>query len=108
MAQPGIQIAAAKRVVTRVLLALLLLFCLLYIGDYLQFRYRVWRNHQPYGTVTVEVVYAIPEKAPPDTKRTEYTAGSAQDQSCANSLFPQSGFSPCWYLRRNARRQVNM
>ena len=90
------------------LLGLLLLLCLLYIGDYLQFRYRVWRNRQPYGTVTVQVVYAIATKSPPNTKRTEYMAGSAQDQSCVNALFPQAGLSPCWYLRRKAQKQVSM
>lgn len=92
----------------RVLLGMVLLLCVAYICDYLQLRYRVWRNHQPYGTVTVQVLYAIAEKAPQGSKKTEYASGGSQDQTCVNALFPQQGYSPCWYLRRKAQQQVNM
>lgn len=97
-----------KTLVVRVLVGLVVLLCLVYIADYLQFQYRLHRNRQPYGTVTVQTMYAIAEKAPRGSQKTEYTSGSTQDQTCANSLFPQSGYTPCWYLRRNSQKQINM
>lgn len=94
--------------VLRILLGLLVLLCVVYICDFLQLHYRLWRNHQPYGTVTVQIMYAIAEKAPPDSKKTEYTSGGTLDQTCVNALFPQQGYTPCWYLRRKAQQQISM
>jgi hypothetical protein len=95
-------------VVLRVLLGLVLVLCVTFIVDFLQLKYRIWRNHQPYGTVTVQIMYAISEKAPRGAQKTEYEMGGSQDQTCVNALFPQLGYSPCWYLRRNTQKQVNM
>jgi hypothetical protein len=81
---------------------------LVYIADNLQLQYRIRQKRQPYGTVTVQITYAIAQKAPPGTQKTEYASGGAQDQTCVNSLFPQMGYSPCWYLRRRAQKQVKM
>lgn len=92
----------------RVLLPLLVLLCLAFIADFLQLRFRIWGNHQPYGTVTVQIMYSIAEKAPRGAQKNEYVSGGTQDQSCVNALFPQMGLSPCWYLRHHAQRQVNM
>lgn len=92
----------------RVLLGVILFVLALYGGDYLQLRYRVWRNRQPYGTVTVQVLYAVSEKAPQGTNRTEYSSGPAQDETCVNSLFPHLGYAPCWYLRQHTERRVNI
>ena len=92
----------------RVLLAVVLLVCLTYIADYLQIRYRDWRNRQPYGTVTIQILYAISEKAPQGTNQTEYQSGGTQDQTCVNSLFPHFGYSPCWYLRRKPEKRINI
>ena len=70
--------------------------------DYLIFRYRVARNIDPFGIVTVQVYYAIQEK----NSRTEYMYKSTEQQACAHSLFPHSGFPPCWYARRHTERAV--
>jgi hypothetical protein len=92
----------------RVILGIVLVFCLAYLGDYGVLRVRIWRNMQPYGTVTVQILYAISEKGPPNTNRTEYSSAPAEDQTCVNSLFPHLGYTPCWYLRRHAQKQVNV
>lgn len=97
-----------RAVIKRVLLAVVLVVCLVYLADYLQIRYRVWRNRQPYGTVTVQILYAISEKAPQGAKRTEYTSGGTQDQACVHALFPHMGYTPCWYLSRNSQKQINI
>lgn len=97
-----------KTILKRVTLIVLLLVCLVYACDYLQLRVRVWRNWQPYGTVTVQITYAIAEKAPQGVNRTEYQSSGPQDQTCVNSLFPHLGYSPCWYLRSRPNRTVNI
>lgn len=92
----------------RVLLAVFILLLVVYGVDYLQLRYRIWRDKQPYGTVTVQIMYAISEKGSPGANKTEYSSGDPQDQTCVNSLFPHLGYSPCWYLRRHTQKQVNI
>jgi len=97
-----------KVTLKRGLLAVIVLFCLVYGVDYLQLRYRVWRDRQPYGTVTIQVLYAISEKASQGMNKTEYASGGAQEQTCVNSLFPHFGYTPCWYLSRHAEKRVNI
>ena len=96
-----------KKILKRGLLVLGLVV-LIYAVDYLQLRYRIGWGKQPYGTVTVQTLYAISEKAPQGTNKTEYTSGDAQDQTCVNSLFPHFGYAPCWYLRRHTEKRVNI
>lgn len=90
------------------LLVVAILLCSVYLGDYLQIRYRIWRNHNPYGAVAVQILYAISEEGSPGTNKTEYTSGGAQDQTCVNALFPHFGYSPCWYLRRWPNKTVSI
>ena len=70
--------------------------------DYLMFRCRVACNIDPFGSVTVQVYYAIQEK----NSRTEYMYKSTEQQTCAHSLFPHSAFQPCWYARRHTERAI--
>jgi hypothetical protein len=85
------------------LLALGLLFALLYAGDYVVLRVRIARG-AGYATVNVRQYYAINEK----NNRTEYVYGSTQDQPCVNSLFSHQGLQACWYLRRHPEQQVKI
>jgi hypothetical protein len=73
-----------------------------FTADYLTFQYRVSRNINPFGSVTVQEYYAIQEK----NSRTEYVYKSTEQQACAHSLFPHSGLPPCWYARRHTERAV--
>lgn len=107
MAQFGIEAHEVRLTFKRVLLGLLGLV-LVYGIDYFQLRYRIWWGKNPYGTVTVQTLYAISEKAPQGTNKTEYTSGDTQDQTCVNSLFPHFGYAPCWYLRRHKEKRVNI
>jgi hypothetical protein len=93
-----------KRVVFKVVIALLGAAGLFYIGDYAVLRYRIARNLTPYGSVTVNVYYAVPQK----NGRMEYDFGSSQAEVCVNSVFPQAGYAPCWYLRRRSDQQVQL
>ena len=97
-----------KAILKRTLLALLVILCLAYLVDYAQLRYRVWKNGQPYGTVTVQIVYVISEKSTPGTNKVEYSPAGAQDETCVNALFPHFGFKPCWYLSRHTERRITI
>jgi hypothetical protein len=92
-----------KKIAAVALLTLVVLFLLLYAGDYAILRVRIARN-TGYDTVTVRQYYAINEK----NNRTEYVLGSTLDESCVNSLFGHQGLQPCWYLRRHPEQQVNI
>lgn len=76
----------------------------LYCCDYLILRYRIAANKTPYGSVTVRPYYAVARK----DHRTEFMLADPSDQQCVNSLFPQMGDSPCWYLSRHPEPQINM
>jgi hypothetical protein len=77
---------------------------MVYAADYLVFRYKIAKNREPFGSVTVRVYYAIAKKA----NKTEFVFAGAQDVSCVNSLFPHLGRTPCWYIERHAERRVNI
>jgi hypothetical protein len=92
------------RIVKYALLILVAVVVLTYGTDYLVLRYRLARNRSPYGTVTISLYYAIKEK----NNKTEYTPPSEQEQTCVNTLFPQMGLAPCWYVRRHKEKMINV
>jgi hypothetical protein len=65
----------------------------LYGGDWAIFLLR----HKPQGTVRVERYLVVPLKG----KKTEYDDEGERDVPCAQALFPQGAWSPCWYLHRH-------
>jgi hypothetical protein len=90
--------------VKRVLIIAFVSLSILYIGDYISIRYRVAKNRTPFGVVTVQTYYAVPQK----NRKTEFYFDQPQNQSCIHSLFPHFGYSPCWYLNRKRVKQINM
>jgi len=77
---------------------------LLYIGDDLSARFRVPGNRDPLGTVVVSRYYAIPEK----NNKIQFLPADPETVTCVHSLFPHFGYSPCWYVSRTPRKQVDM
>ena len=51
-----------KKVATLTLTVLIAVCVLIYVVDYLTWRYKLATGHTPYGTVTVQFYYAIQEK----------------------------------------------
>lgn len=84
--------------------ALLGLSLLVYIFDYAVFRYRVSANRQPFAQVTVTTYDAVAQK----NGKTEFLFNPPEQQTCANALFPRSGFPPCWYLQRHTEQRTNI
>jgi len=87
----------------RALLALCLAVASAFVVDAALLRYRASTKHNAFGTVTVHPYYAFPRK----DKKTELIFDDPYDQTCANSLFPQMGYSPCWYLRRHSDHELS-
>ena len=90
-------------VLKRLVVVLLALCVLLYAGDFVSLRLAIPRRDK-LGTVTVHTLYAVKLK----NGRTEYDDGGDQAVNCSNSLLPQMGASPCWYLVRHPERQVTI
>lgn len=99
--RPG---SKSKRLLQRVLVVAVVSFCVVYVCDYIWLRFRMATNRNPYGTVTVQRYYAVPQK----DGKTQFLFDDPQDQTCVYSLFPHVNDDPCWYLRRNKQKRINM
>jgi len=88
--------------ITAVTLAALCL--LIYTSDDLTLRYRMVRNRNPFGSVTVRRYYAVREK----NGKTEFMFNPPENQTCVHSLFPHSGCLPCWYLSKHTEQRIQI
>jgi hypothetical protein len=77
---------------------------LVYLGDYLSLRYRFPNHREQFATLQVTTYYAVPMK----DRKTDYMFNPPASQTCVNSLFPHFGDSPCWYLSRHTRQEINV
>jgi len=75
------------------LLGILAVAALIFVGDYVVFLVR----GKPLDQVNVTRYMAAPLKG----NKTEYYYEGSGPLSCSKSLLPQSGWQPCWYLRRH-------
>jgi len=88
----------------RILLTALVSLCVLYIGDYVFLRYKMAKNRTPFGAVTVQSYYAVPQKS----RKTEFYFDQPETLPCVHSLFPHFGYSPCWYLNRRKAKPIKV
>jgi hypothetical protein len=93
-----------KRVIVIGITSVLGLTALAYAVDYAAFRYRISTNRQPFGQITVMSYDAIPQKS----GRTQFIFNPPRAQTCANALFPQGGYVPCWYLQRHTEQRTDI
>jgi hypothetical protein len=93
-----------KKIVASGLVALMAASVLAYGLDYSLWRYKLSTGRNAYGTLTVQFYYAIQEK----NGKTEYDFQPPQQESCVNSLFPHSGYSPCWYERKHMEKAIKI
>lgn len=89
-------------------ISIIVIVCTLYLVDDASFHFRARHsNSAVFGTVDMENVLAIELKG----GKVEYTLDRThppQVLTCVNSLFPHAGFTPCWYLKRQARQAKPM
>lgn len=88
----------------RVLIITILLLTTVYVTDDLSLRFRIPRSREPFASVEVKRYYAVPLK----NHKTEIMPLDPETETCVQSVFPHFGYSPCWYVRRNRRKQINM
>jgi hypothetical protein len=90
-----ISIAKLQRIILGVLIAAFVL----YGGDY-----AVLKARGASGYDTVNIILGTPMK----DGRVQIFTGANQTQTCVRSLFPHSGYNPCWYVRQNATQLVDI
>jgi len=93
----------------RVLIIFVLVLGLVYGSDYLYVRIRALhpKPADPFETTKALRVLAIPEK----NGKTSYEVDSQnpeQTVTCVHSLFPHSGYAPCWYVSRGSTSRFPM
>jgi hypothetical protein len=84
----------------KILIAVVLVAVMLYGGDYLALRARP----KPFGSVQVRRLYAVKLR----NRQTEYLADEIEAASCVNSLLPQMGYAPCWYMKRHRVQTIDI
>jgi hypothetical protein len=91
-------------ILKRVLIVALLFIGALYAGDYLYLRYKMTKQNpgDPFQVLQVRPLYAIPQK----NGKNDFSFGDPETQTCVRSLFPHSGYSPCWYAVREDKKPI--
>jgi hypothetical protein len=84
----------------RAILILIAAFIALYLGDWAVYKLR----GSPQGSVKVSQTLIVPLKG----DKQEYDYLGTADVPCSESIFSQSGESPCWQLRRNQNQDTKI
>jgi len=84
--------------------SLVALTAMAYGIDYALFRYRVATHRQAFGQVTVHKLYAVQEKG----GKVQFIFQPPEAETCVHALFPQGGYTPCWYLQRHTEQRTNI
>jgi hypothetical protein len=89
--------------VRRVLVAVALLICAVYAGDYLSVRFRIAKGNA-FSTVQVQRYYSVMKK----DGKPDFYFDPPQDQTCVRSMFSHFGYAPCWYLNRHKTQKISI
>ena len=98
-----------RHLLRRILIAAFAALALVFCGDYLSLRVRMLhpRAADPFESLKTLRVLAIPEK----NGKTDYEVDARnpeQTVTCVHSLFPHSGYSPCWYVKPRINQPIPM
>jgi hypothetical protein len=93
-----------KRFIAGVVLSVLGVTAAAYAVDYAVFRYRVAKDQQPFGEITVTRYYAVEQKS----GKTQFIFQPPETQTCVHSLFPRADCVPCWYLQRHTEQRTDI
>jgi len=104
-----IDVIPPRTLFTRILLVAGSALAVLYICDYLSVsvRARHPKPSDPFESLKALRVLAIPEK----NGKTEFEVDAQnpeQTVACVHSLFPHSGYWPCWYVKPRINRPIPM
>ena len=87
---------------TRFILIVAGLLAVTYAGDYAALRIPIPKGRAAYDTITVRPYYDVGLKS----GKSDLYFLEPQKQTCVNSLFPQMGFPPCWYVRKHTHPRI--
>jgi hypothetical protein len=93
-----------KRLIVVGLPSVLVVTALADAVDYAVFRYRLSRNRQPFGQITVITYDAVQQKS----GKTQFIFNPPEAQTCVHALFPREGYLPCWYLERHTEQRTDI
>ena len=85
----------------RIIVAVLVLVVAVYAVDFLLLRHKMSSADQKIAFGTITTFYATPTK----DGRMEVFTDQPQTETCVHSLFPHSGYRPCWYASRGVVKQ---
>lgn len=88
------------RIIRKILLAVLAAAAVLYAADFIYARLR----RAPFADVQIERFLAIAEHF----NKVSYERTDPVTERCVYALFPQYGYTPCWYLTRHTVRFVKI
>lgn len=86
----------------RIAISALAAFAVLYAADYAIFQHNLSKNGPAVALGSVTSYYGAALK---DGKMEIFT-DQPQTETCAHSLFPHSGYRPCWYANRNTVKPI--
>lgn len=92
-----------KKIIVRAAIGLVAATLVAYIVDAIQVRVRLATGGPAKAYDTVTVLYAAGLKG----SKYEIYTDQPDSETCSRTLFPQMGYSPCWYLREHAMRMLD-
>ncbi|HEY6467493.1 MAG TPA: hypothetical protein VIY69_15945 [Candidatus Acidoferrales bacterium] len=92
-----------KKIIVRGAIGLLAAAVLAYVVDAIQVRVRLATGGPANAYSTVTVLYAAGLKG----SKYEIYTDQPDVETCARALFPQMGYSPCWYLREHSMKMLD-
>jgi hypothetical protein len=92
-----------RKIIVRGFLGIMAALLVAYVADAIQIRVRlaIGGPSKTYDTVTV--LYESGLK----NSKLEVYADQPDVETCARALFPQMGYSPCWYLRGHSLKMLD-
>lgn len=104
-----IDVIPARTLASRIIISIALVFVVVYFGDYLWFRVRMIhpKPGNPLESLTALRVLAIPEKGGTTSYEIDQQ-NPEQTITCVHSVFPHSGYSPCWYIKPRINQPIPM
>jgi len=98
----GEKVANLDQLSKRIAITVLAAVTLLYAGDYVIFQHKLNTNGGAAALGSVTSYYGTALK---DGKMEIFT-DQPLTETCAHSLFPHSGYHPCWYANRNTVKPI--
>jgi hypothetical protein len=94
------------RKIKRFLVFAIVLTSVTYAGDFTWLHMRmIWaKPGSPYDSVHLNRVFAVLRK----DGRYDILSAPPEDRACVHSIFPHSGVSPCWYVKRLNDKPIMM